>query len=164
MSKSHPCAYHPAGLGFWHSTTGAMYVETIGATEDRFLNSHLAIGCCNQLKSLTQGDSESLHEFATTIKQFTHRVFPVLHEDHIRRGPGKAFVDGIRDWGINWQLLLKAKKTLKEALIQTLELDIVKLAVRSSIRLQKTSDRASWRNRPAPKRKMRLLAAYMPAL
>jgi hypothetical protein len=41
-----------------------------------------------------------LQESATTIEQLTHHAFPALHEDHILKGPGKSFGDGIRDRGI----------------------------------------------------------------
>jgi hypothetical protein len=62
----------------------------------------------------------SLQGFATTIEQLTYRVFPALHENHFRRGLGKAFGDGIRDLGIKQQLLLRGKQTLNEARGQTL--------------------------------------------
>jgi hypothetical protein len=35
---------------------GEMYEEIIGANDDRFGDQHLAIGCCNQLKTWTQED------------------------------------------------------------------------------------------------------------
>jgi hypothetical protein len=44
-----------------------MYGETIGATEDRFGDQHLPAWYCNQPKTWTQEDGESLPEFATTI-------------------------------------------------------------------------------------------------
>jgi hypothetical protein len=40
---------------------------------------------------------------------------------------------------------------LKEAFRQTLKLEIVKLAVRSSMELQKMSNMALWRSRPPSK-------------
>jgi hypothetical protein len=91
----------------------------------------------------------------------TPSAFPSPH-DHIHREPGKAFVEGLRDWGIQQQLLLGGSKTL-DTLWQMLRLVVVKLIVGSSIRLRKTSDRALWRSRPPPTQK-RLLTAYMPAL
>jgi hypothetical protein len=94
----------------------------------------------------------------------THCAFPALNEDHGHRRAGKAFSDGIRDHDINCQVLLLGKKTLKEALMQTPELDIVKLGVWSSTRLQKTSDRVSRRSQPPPKIKNRLLTVYVPVL
>jgi hypothetical protein len=54
----------------------------------------------------------------------THRVFPEIHEDHVRRGPGKVFCNGKRDQGIKQQQLVGGKKTLDEAHKQTLELEV----------------------------------------
>jgi hypothetical protein len=50
-------------------------------------------------------------------------------------GRGTVFGNDIRDWGIKQQLLLGDEKTLKQAFRQTLELEFMKLAVGSSIRL-----------------------------
>jgi hypothetical protein len=62
------------------------------------------------------------------------------------------------------QLLLGDKNTLNEALRKTLEMEVVKLAVKSPLRLRKTSDKALWRSWLAPKRNKRLPTAYVPAL
>jgi hypothetical protein len=67
----------------------AMY-ENIRATEDRFGNHQLAVGCHNQLKTWIQDDGESLQEFAIAIEQLMHCAFPVLHEDYIHTGQGRA--------------------------------------------------------------------------
>jgi hypothetical protein len=63
------------------------------------------------MKTWTQGNSESLQEVATAIKQMTHHAFPALHEDHVRRG-GKSFIDGIREKSIKQQVLLGSKRTV----------------------------------------------------
>jgi hypothetical protein len=39
----------------------------------------------------------SLQEFSTAIEQLAHQAFLALHEDHVHRGGGRAFVDNIRD-------------------------------------------------------------------
>jgi hypothetical protein len=75
----------------------------------------------------------------------------VPHKDHICRGVGRAFVDGIRERRIKWLLLLGGKRTVNEAVKQTLELEVVKLAVGSPAKLWETSDRALWRSLPPPK-------------
>jgi hypothetical protein len=77
-------------------------------------------------------------------------AFPAQHEDHVHRRPGKEFVDDIADRGLKQQPLPEGKKTLIEALRQTLELEVVKLTIRFFTRLRKTSDRALWRSRPHP--------------
>lgn len=66
-------------------------------------------------------------------------------------GMVKGHSNGIRDLGVRQQLCLGGKRTLNEALGQTLQLEVVKLAVRSSITLWKTSDRALWRSWHSPK-------------
>jgi hypothetical protein len=75
---------------------GAMFKKTIATLEDRFGDQHLAIGYRSQPKSWTQDDSESLQEFATATEQFIHHAFPALLEDQVCRGPGNAFVVGIK--------------------------------------------------------------------
>jgi hypothetical protein len=62
------------------------------------------------------------------------------------------------------QLVLGDDETLNEALKQTFELGVVKLAVESSIRLRNTSDRTPWRSRPPPKLQKKLPATCMPVL
>jgi hypothetical protein len=92
------------------------YKETIRVTEDWFGDQHLVASYRNPLRTRTQLIGEPLWEFATAIEQLTHHAFPALHEDHIYRGAGKAFSNGIRDQGIKRHLLLGGKKTLNEAL------------------------------------------------
>jgi hypothetical protein len=68
----------------------------------------------------------------------THHAIPALHEGHVGRIMSKAFIDGIRQ-----ELHLGGKRILAKA--------VLKLAVWSSIKLEKTSDRALWRSQPLPK-------------
>jgi hypothetical protein len=96
-------------------------------------------------------------------------AYPALHEAHVHREAGKALDNGTWEWSIKWQLLLGGKKTLRKNLRQTLELEVIKLAVRSPIRLCKMSDRTLCRIQtpyPTPllKWKKRLPTAYMPVL
>jgi hypothetical protein len=69
---------------------GATYEETNG---DR----HLSVGYHSQLKTWTPDSGEHLQEFATAIKQLTHCPYPAVHENHMRRGLGKAWVNRIGD-------------------------------------------------------------------
>jgi hypothetical protein len=73
------------------------------------------------------------------LKQLIHGAFLALHKNHVRKGTGKAFFNGIRKQSTEQQLRLGTKRTVSQALWQTLELEVVKLAVGSSIRLWKTS-------------------------
>jgi hypothetical protein len=61
---------------------------------------------------------------------------------------------GIRDLSIKPQLCLGRKRTLNKTLKQTLELEITKQIVRSSVRLWKTSNRTLWRSASLPNRKI----------
>jgi hypothetical protein len=83
-------------------------------------------------------------------------AFPALHEAYVHREAGKALVNSIWEWSIKWQLLLGGKKTLNKDLRQTLELEVIKLAVRSPIRSCKMSDRTLLRSQtlhPTPQMK-----------
>jgi hypothetical protein len=95
--------------------------------------------------------------YATAIAQVVHHASLELQEDHVRRGARKAFGNERRDRGIKQQLLLVGKRTLKEVLKQTLVLEVVKLAVGFSVRLQEISDRALWKSWPPLKRKKNYL-------
>jgi hypothetical protein len=132
--------------------TGVTY-ENTEATENQYGDQHLAIGSRNQLKTQTQITGGSLQEFSTAIEELTHCAFPALHEDHVHRGTGKAFIKSRRERSRKRQLLLGGERILNEVLRQTLELEVVQLAVRSSTILQKTSDRALWRSQPPSKMK-----------
>jgi hypothetical protein len=55
-------------------------------------------------------------------------------------GAHKAFINSIIDQRIKQQLLLGGKRTLNEALRETIGLEIIKLVVRSSVTLWKTSE------------------------
>jgi hypothetical protein len=73
-----------------------------------------------------------------------------IFQHHCRVGS-----NGTKDRGIKRQLRLGSKRALK-TLTKTQELDVVKLAIGSSIWLRKTSVRTLWRSWPPPKRKKRL--------
>jgi hypothetical protein len=70
--------------------------KNIDAVEalDRFGDQHPAAEYGTQLKTRIKLIGESLQEFALTTEQLTHHALPELHEGHVRKGIGKAFVDG----------------------------------------------------------------------
>jgi hypothetical protein len=61
-----------------------------------------------------------LQEFATAVGKLTHRAYPALPEDHIRREATKLFADRVQDPVIKIQLLLERK--VSEALRQVPDL------------------------------------------
>jgi hypothetical protein len=137
LGESHILDRCLAGTGFQHATWSPERSDLRGnpseALEDCFVDQHLAVVYCIQLKMRTQRIRESLQEleFATAVEQLAHRACPELPQDHVRREAGKAFADGVEDPDIKIQLLLGGKKTLRQAL----ELNAVFLAAKP----QKTS-------------------------
>jgi hypothetical protein len=67
--------------------------------------------------------------------------------------------NGIRDWGLKQQLRLGSKGSVNKTFRQALMMEIVKLAVRSSIRIPKMSVKTPWRSQPPPKQKKSLPTA-----
>jgi hypothetical protein len=114
-----------------------MNEETIRATEDPSADQQLIVGYCKKLKTRTQDNGESLQEVATAIRHLTHHAFPACHETHVHEGSGKAFGNGTRDRGVKQQLRLGRKRTQKETLRRTLQLEIIKIVLGSSIKLRK---------------------------
>jgi hypothetical protein len=125
----------------------AMFKETISVTEDQFGDQHLAARNSRSTENKDRIHNEPLQGFSTAVEQLTHSAFPALQDNHVRRGPGKAFIDSIGEHSIKQQLLLGDIK----ALWLTLEVEIVKLRVGFSTGLCKTSDRVLWRSRLTPK-------------
>jgi hypothetical protein len=79
------------------NTEKLTYEEIFQALEEHFGDQHFAAAFHSQLKTRTQKAGESLQDFATAFEQLTHRAYPTLPEDHIRREAGKAFTDGVED-------------------------------------------------------------------
>lgn len=76
----------------------------------RRLLGHLTLVYHTHLKTRTQLIGEPIQEFAFVIEQMAHCALPSLHKDHIHRGASKAFVSGIKEGSVTWQLLLVDKK------------------------------------------------------
>lgn len=102
--------------------TNTTYEETLQALEDRFGDQHIAAAYHYQLTTRTQKAGESLQDFAIAIEQISHRAYPTLPEDHIRREAGKFFAYEVKDPDMKIQLLLGEEKMVNEALRQALEL------------------------------------------
>jgi hypothetical protein len=76
--------------------TSRTYEDSLQALEDCFGDQHFAAAYRSQLKTRTKKAGESLQDFATAIDQLTHRAYPTLSEDHIRREAGKTFSYWVR--------------------------------------------------------------------
>jgi hypothetical protein len=63
--------------------------------------------------------------------------------------------NGIRDQDLKEQLHLRKEKTSGRIFRKSIELEIAKQTVGTSIRLQKMSNWSLWRGQPPPKRKKR---------
>lgn len=75
---------------------------TMGASEDQ----HLVVGYGNQWKTGTRDGGQPLQECATVDKKLTH---PAVHEHHVRKGPVKAFGNGVKDRVVKQYSLLKSE-------------------------------------------------------
>jgi hypothetical protein len=128
-----------------------MQLETIGSLEDRYL----VVKRRRRSEKRTQGNSGSRQKLAADRRRLTPRAVPALCKKSSRRGRFKTAGNGIRGRSRSKELRLGNKKTLYEALEQTLDSEVVKRAVGISIGLRKMSDWTSWRSRPPPKRKKR---------
>jgi hypothetical protein len=110
--------------------TSTTYEGTLQALEDQFGDQHFAATYHCQLTTRTQEVGESLQDFAMAIEQLAHRAYPTLPEEHVWREAGRAFAYGVADPDIKIQLLLRAEKTVNEALRWALELQAVLVAAR----------------------------------
>jgi hypothetical protein len=133
---------------------GATDEETIGTTEDRSRDLHLAMGCRRQLKTRTKHSGGSRQECAAAVGLPTHCTVPAMRKGHVRRGPGKKCHSGI--WGQNkvsrngksrrivkWDRHLEGNRTHREVVRQSLRLEIAKLLVKSSIPLREPGGRVT---------------------
>jgi hypothetical protein len=71
------------------------YEETLQVLQDRFGHQNFAAAFRSQLKTRTQRAGESIQGFATVVEQLTHRAYPTLPENQIKREAGKAFADAV---------------------------------------------------------------------
>jgi hypothetical protein len=122
-------------------------VEAIGALEDRYGDRRLAVGCRRQPKKWVPAEA------GRPPRTVHPRAVPALRKGRILRGLIRqaAAVSEDEAGGRRQETSLGRVKTLYEALGQTLELEVVKLAVGVSIRLRKMCDWTLWRGWPPPK-------------
>jgi hypothetical protein len=107
----------------------------------------------------------------------THCPIPAQHKGHCYQGQGKEKavprtqkrllfrkrrwakpegISGIRDRDLKKELHLRKKRTSSRIFKKTVELEVTKQIVGTSIRLQNMSVRTLWRGRPPLKQKNRL--------
>jgi hypothetical protein len=65
--------------------------------QDRYRNYQLATAYCSQLMARIQLTSQSLKEYAATIKQLVHQALVRLPQYYIQREAAYASVKGIND-------------------------------------------------------------------
>jgi hypothetical protein len=74
-----------------------MYRGIVDTLKGHYGDHQLAVACRSQLKVRTQLSSESLQEFATTIKQLAHKHPLGLLHYFIQREAAYTFINRIRD-------------------------------------------------------------------
>jgi hypothetical protein len=130
---------------------GATDEETIRATEDRSRDLRLAVGCSGQLKTRTKHNGGSRQECAATVGRPTRRTVPAMCKGGLRKGPGmKCRHSGIKGRGITSgsgmrgmirkRRGLEKRNTFYDAIEPPLGPEIIKLVVKSSIRLREPGD------------------------
>jgi hypothetical protein len=110
--------------------TSATYDETLQVLED--------VSEINRRRGHRE-QGNPCKNFSAAIKELAHSAYPTLPEDHMMRGAGEAFADGVQDLNTKIQLLLGGGKTVNGALRLVLELQTVLLAVRPHKASAKTS-------------------------
>jgi hypothetical protein len=124
-------------------------VGTIGALQDQYEVWLLTVRHRGWLKKWTLGDGGSCQKVATAHGWLIRCAVPA--KGHGRRGPHKTPSNefGGRSW--RQKVCLGSKETFYEALVQNIEMEIVKLGVGLSIGLPKMSDWTLWRSQSHPK-------------
>jgi hypothetical protein len=79
------------------------------------------------------------------------KSLPLLSKNHVWREADRAFANRLGDPDIKIHLFLGGEIMVNQALRQTIELEVIRLAVMSSIRPWKMSDLALWMIWPPPK-------------
>jgi hypothetical protein len=149
-------------------------VAITGGLKDRYGERNLAVRRRQQPKKRTQGNGGSRKKLAATRRRMTRSAVPAQDKGCIHKRPGRDnFARATQKEGRsgkddrqrhkgqrpNEYLCLESKNTLYKAVRQTIELEIAKRMIGSSIRLWRTSVGTLWRVRQPPKRKRTLLTA-----
>ncbi|KAJ8914881.1 hypothetical protein NQ315_014894 [Exocentrus adspersus] len=102
------------------------YSTVVGALELRFGSKYLSQVYQNQLKSRSQGPTETLQEFSTDIERMVRLAYPEAPEEFIKQLNVQSFIDGVKDPELQQALRLERFKTLSEAVIYGLEFEAAK--------------------------------------
>ncbi|KAJ8910275.1 hypothetical protein NQ315_003342 [Exocentrus adspersus] len=102
------------------------YSTVVGALELRFGSKYLFQVYQNQLKSRSQGPTETLQEFSTYIERMVRLAYPEAPEEIIKQLNVQSFIDGVKDPELQQALRLGRFKTLSEAVIYGLEFEAAK--------------------------------------
>ncbi|KAJ8913587.1 hypothetical protein NQ315_013994 [Exocentrus adspersus] len=102
------------------------YFTVVGALELRFGSKYLSQVYQNQLKSRSQGPTETLQEFSTDIERMVRLAYPEAPEEFIKQLNIQSFIDGVKDPELQQALRLGRFKTLSEAVIYGLEFEAAK--------------------------------------
>ncbi|KAJ8912995.1 hypothetical protein NQ315_002872 [Exocentrus adspersus] len=102
------------------------YSTVFGALELRFGSKYLSQVYQNQLKSRSQGSTETLQEFSTDIERMVRLAYPEAPEEFIKQLNVQSFIDGVKDPELQQALRLGRFKTLSEAVIYGLEFEAAK--------------------------------------
>ncbi|KAJ8921195.1 hypothetical protein NQ315_013667 [Exocentrus adspersus] len=102
------------------------YSTVVGALELRFGSKYLSQVYQNQLKSRSQGPTETLQEFSTDFKRMVRLAYPEAPEEFIKQLNVQSFIDGVKDPELQQALRLGRFKSLSEAVIYGLEFEAAK--------------------------------------
>ncbi|KAJ8912305.1 hypothetical protein NQ315_017338 [Exocentrus adspersus] len=96
------------------------YSTVTGALELRFGSKYLSQVYQNQLKSRSQGPTETLQEFSTDVERMVRLAYPEAPEEFIKQLNVQSFIDGVKDPELQQALRLGRFKSLSEAGMMTL--------------------------------------------
>ncbi|KAJ8915714.1 hypothetical protein NQ315_000648 [Exocentrus adspersus] len=102
------------------------YSTVVGALELRFGSKYLSQVYQHQLKSRSQGPTETLQEFSTDIERMVRLAYPEAPAEFIKQLNVQSFIDGVKDPELQQALRLGRFKTLSEAVIYGLEFEAAK--------------------------------------
>ncbi|KAJ8914101.1 hypothetical protein NQ315_014297 [Exocentrus adspersus] len=102
------------------------YSTVVGALELRFGSKYLSQVYQNQLKSRSQGPTETLQEFSTDIERMVRLAYPEAPEEFIKQLNVQSFIDGVKDPELQQALRLGRFKSLSEAVLYGLEFKAAK--------------------------------------
>ncbi|KAJ8912330.1 hypothetical protein NQ315_005935 [Exocentrus adspersus] len=102
------------------------YSTGVGALELKFGSKYLSKVYQDQLKSRSQGPTETLQEFSTDIERMVRVAYPEAPEEFIKQLNVQSFIDGVKDPELQQALRLGRFKSLSKAVIYGLEFEAAK--------------------------------------